>query len=416
MPIIYGDMSDNEADTEPDIGPADDRGEAVGAMEPMLVSSSSPHRARLADLALEVAERSSGLTQSLPEGVVSALSELVRAMNCYYSNLIEGHATHPVDIERALKNEFSADPEQRDLQLEAKAHIEVQAWIDEGGLVGRATTEASILELHRRFCKNLPDALLWATNPESGERVRVEPGIYRPQHVRVGRHIPISPGALPRFMQRYEAAYSNLGRVDALIASATAHHRLLWIHPFVDGNGRVVRLMSYAMLKDALDTGGIWSIARGLARNEAEYKSHLQACDGARRGDRDGRGSLSEDALARFAIFFLATCLDQIDFMKNLVEPSRLRSRILIWVEEEVRGDRLPPNSGAVLEAILYRGTLPRGELAGLLSVGERQARRVSAALIEAGIVTSETSRADLRLAFPARLAERWMPGLFPAR
>ena len=413
---MYGFMKENETDIEPDIGPAEDRGEPVGVMEPMLVSTSSPHRARLADLALEVAERSAGLKRSLPQGVVTALSELVRAMNCYYSNLIEGHATHPVDIERALNNEFSADPEQRDLQLEAKAHIEVQTWIDHGGLVGRATTEASILELHRRFCENLPDALLWATNPDTDERVRVEPGAYRRAHVQVGRHIAVSPGALPRFMQRFEAAFTNLGRVDALIAAATAHHRLLWIHPFVDGNGRVVRLMSYAMLKDALQTGGIWSVARGLARSEADYKSHLQACDGARRGDRDGRGSLSEDALARFSIFFLETCLDQISFMEGLVEPSRLRDRIHLWVAEEVLGDRLPPKSGMVMEALLYRGNLPRGDVAGLLSVGERQARRVSSALIEAGIVTSPSSRADLTLAFPARLSERWMPGLFPAR
>ena len=58
-------------------------------------------------------------------------------MNCYYSNLIEGHYTHPVDIERALKDEYSADPEKRDLQLEAKAHIKVQEWIDAGWLKAR---------------------------------------------------------------------------------------------------------------------------------------------------------------------------------------------------------------------------------------------------------------------------------------
>ena len=55
-------------------------------------------------------------------------------MNCYYSNLIEGHNTHPVDIERALAGDYSTDPEKRDLQLEAKAHIAVQKWIDEGGM------------------------------------------------------------------------------------------------------------------------------------------------------------------------------------------------------------------------------------------------------------------------------------------
>ncbi len=43
-------------------------------------------------------------------------------MNCYYSNLIEGHDTHPVDIERALRHDYSDDPRTRNLQLEAAAH------------------------------------------------------------------------------------------------------------------------------------------------------------------------------------------------------------------------------------------------------------------------------------------------------
>ena len=392
----------------------EDRNEPLGAMEPMLVSSSSPKRDGLADKALELAERSAGFRRSLPDGIVDALSDLVRAMNCYYSNLIEGHDTHPVDIERALNEEFSNDPEQRDLQLEAKAHIEVQAWIDEGGLEGAAARSDAIIEIHRRFCEKLPDDLLWVENPDSEERVRVVAGELRDRDVRVGQHVAISPGAVPRFLTRFEEAYRNLGRVDRVLAAAAAHHRLLWIHPFVDGNGRVVRLMSYAMLREALDTGGIWSVARGLARREAEYKRLLQACDGPRRGDRDGRGTLSEAALAAFVGFFLDVCLDQINFMEELVEPDRLRDRMLIWAVEEIRGDRLPPKSGLVLEAILYRGTLPRKDVADLLSVGDRQARRITSALINSGAVTSPTSRADLKLAFPAALAARWLPGLFP--
>src|SRR5690606_21003164 len=120
-----------------------------------------------------------------------------------------------------------------------------------------------------------------------------EPGVLRKRHVRVGQqHIPVSPGALPRFLKRFEEAYSGLGKAETIISAAAAHHRLLWIHPFLDGNGRVARLMSYAMLRDALETGGIWSIARGLARQESKYKAHLAACDDERRGDLDGRGTL----------------------------------------------------------------------------------------------------------------------------
>ncbi|WP_043739614.1 Fic family protein [Thioalkalivibrio nitratireducens] len=412
-------MSDSKPDIKADKSPAKDtvpadRGESIGLMEPLLISESSRHRRALTDLAVELAARSAGFRRSLPPGVLTALADLVRAMNCYYSNLIEGHDTHPVDIERALKNDYSANPEKRNLQLEAKAHITVQQWIDEGGLAGDATAPDATLEIHRRFCELLPEELLWITDPDTGEKIKVTPGALRHRDVKVGHHVPVSPGALPRFMDRFAAAYTKLGRTDAIFAAATAHHRLLWIHPFLHGNGRVARLMSYAMLLDTLDTGGIWSIARGLARNENGYKKRLMACDAERHNDLDGRGHLSEEALAEFTRFFLTTCIDQVDFMEKLVQPERLRDRILIWAEEEIRADTLPSNSGAVLEAVLFRGELPRGDVAKLLNVGDRQARRVTSALIDHEVLTSESTRAPLRLAFPARLAGRWMPGLFP--
>ena len=110
----------------------------------------------------------------------------------------------------------------------------------------------------------------------------------------------------------------------------------------------------YAVLREALDTGGVWSIARGLARNVDDYKRHLAACDLPRRNDLDGRGTLSEEALAAFTKFFLQICIDQVKFMEELVQPDRLRSRILLWAEEEIRIDALPPKAGNVLEAVLY--------------------------------------------------------------
>ena len=184
----------------------------------------------------------------------------------------------------------------------------------------------------------------------------------------------------------------------------------------MDGNGRVARLMSHAMLLEALDTGGVWSVARGLARNVRSYKSHLSQCDLPRHNDLDGRGNLSEEGLASFTHFFLQTCLDQVTFMEELVQPDRLRNRILLWAEEEVRAGTLPPKAGSILEAILYRGELPRGDVPDLLGTSDRHARRIVAALTERGVLVSDTTRTPLRLAFPAKLAPRWMPGLFPEK
>lgn len=236
-------------------------------------------------------------------------------------------------------------------------------------------------------------------HPASGQRLRVIPGALREHEVQVGPHVPVSPGALGRFLARFEAVYASGGRLDRVLSAACAHHRLLWIHPFLDGNGRVARLMSHAVLMEHLDTGGVWSVARGLARNEEEYKRRLMACDGPRRGGLDGQGQLSEEALAEFSGFFLRVCLDQVDFMERLMEPQRLRDRILRWAEEEVRNDGLPPRSGRVLEAVLYRGALPRGDVAGLLDLSERQARRITSALLSQGVVESPSSRARLQAA-----------------
>ncbi len=406
-------------DIKPDIhtahSPIPDCGESISMMEPMRLGEDSRHRAALLDDALTLAQESSALKSSLPADLVPTLARLVRSMNCYYSNLIEGHNTHPIDIDKALNSDFNVDPCKRDLQLEAAAHIRVQKWIDEGGLANPRTSDA-ILEVHRRFCSQLPHELLWVEDPSTSRRERVLPGQLRPSDVQVGQHIAISPGAVPRFLARYNDSYSRLGKSESILATAAAHHRLVWIHPFLDGNGRVARLISHAMLLESLDTGAIWSVARGLARRIDEYKHLLALCDRTRRNDLDGRGNLSEEALAAFTRFFLSTCIDQVRFMRELMQPETLRARILRWAQEEAQLGKLPARASTLLEAILYRGELARADLPALLNTTDRQARRITAPLLDSGVFISESTRAPLRLAFPATLAHRWLPGLFPEK
>ena len=399
---------------KPAISPVVDRGEEVRLMEPLRLGEDSRQRLPLTELTVDLTARAAGFRRSLPPGVLRALAELVRAMNCYYSNLIEGHDTHPVDIERAMRADYSREPRKRNLQREARAHVTVQQWIDQGAMTAAPTSREAIREIHRRFCELLPEDLLVVEDPDTAAREQIVPGELRARDVMVGSHMPVSAGAVPRFLARYEDAYGGLGRAESILSAAAAHHRLLWIHPFLDGNGRVARLVSHATLLSALDTGGVWSIARGLARRQAEYKAHLTACDQPRAGDTDGRGNLSERALVEFTRFFLEACIDQVSFMESLVQPGRLRDRIMIWAEEEVRAGALPLKAGSVLEAALFRGELPRSDVAALVDTGERQGRRIVSALIEAGVLQSTSSRAALTIAFPARLAGRWLPGLFP--
>ena len=121
--------------------------------------------------------------------------------------------------------------------------------------------------LHREFCSRLPETMLWVENPHNHSRVRVEPGVPRDGEVEVGDHLPPSAAALPRFLARFDEVYDprHLSKMRQIVAIAAAHHRFLWIHPFYDGNGRVTRLMSHAVLTRMGIGSSLWSVARGLA-------------------------------------------------------------------------------------------------------------------------------------------------------
>ena len=393
--------------------PVDD-GESIGRVEPLVLGAEAPCRPALIDLALELLREATALRASLPENLAVPVADVVRSMNCYYSNLIEGHDTHPLEIERALRQDFSDDPEQRDLQLEAKAHIEVQRWIDEGNLDGRALTVDGVRDVHRRFCERLPEELLRARSRDGAIDARVVPGAWRETHVRVGRHVPVSPGAIPRFMTRFERAFRGHGPTETLLAAASAHHRLLWIHPFADGNGRVARLMSHAVLRETLDSASLWSVARGLARHVDEYRRLLAEADLPRRNDLDGRGHLGEAALGDFVEFFLRTAADQVRFMTSLVRPRELRARIVGWAATAIEEGELPVGADRLVREALD-GDVARASVPAVIDRGDRQARRVTSALLETGVLRSSGPKSALALGLPAGLAPRLLPGLFPS-
>jgi Fic family protein len=384
-------------------------------MEPMLPEESNRE---LEDVAFELTSKASSLAGHVNPTVTLSIGNLVRSMNCYYSNLLEGHDTHPRDIDRALQRNFSSQPKKRALQLEAVAHIEVQKAIDEGtDDPSEPLTTTYALWLHREFCRRLPEDMLWVEDPHSHRRIRVEPGELRNDEVEVGRHLPPAAAALPKFLARFEEAYNprTLSKIRQIVALAASHHRFLWIHPFFDGNGRVVRLMSHTILKRMGIGSSLWSVARGLARSADRYKGLLMAADQPRRGDLDGRGALSQSALVEFCQFFLATCVDQIEFMRSILEPSELLRRIEIYVEEEVRAERLPKGTFPLLREGLLAGEFERGNADTITGYGERMARSVVSKLVERGLLVSSSPKGPVRLGFPLTIVERWFPSLYPS-
>ena len=139
-----------------------------------------------------------------------------------------------------------------------------------------------------------------------------------------------------------------------LVAMAAAHQRLGWIHPFVDGNGRVMRLHTHTLLSALGYTGGLWSPLRGFARTVDRYYAYLAAADEPRRGDLDGRGNLSESALVGWIDYVLDVCLDQVAFMRSMGDLGTMEGRIAACLSFEQESSK----SGVRLDALLPSAAL----------------------------------------------------------
>lgn len=367
---------------------------------------------RLGPLAGDVLKASYKLQGRLSPDMARVLRELVRAMNSYYSNRIEGQSTHPQNIDKALRKDFSAQPDTARKQRIALAHMEAEQALEDKGLVGDAALHSEVLlQAHAALYGRLeaPDRLTDEGRP-------IDPGQLRNEDVAVGRHHPPVHTALGAFLARadkvYEQALSPEGR---LIAIACAHHRLMWVHPFLDGNGRACRLQTHAALFDI--SQGLWSVNRGLARNRESYYLHLAEADMGRKGDLDGRGQLSESALVAWCTHFLKTCLDQASFMEKMLDVEGLKTRVATLMQVRMGTH---PGKGYRQEAILplqyvmSAGPVTRGEFTQMMGLDERTARKSISQLLGDGLLLSDSHRAPLRPGLPLDALGILFPSLYP--
>ena len=386
--------------------------ESVQRIEPFTLRSATDE---LAALMMKMAAGAAVLDHALHPKTAAQLAGAVRIMNCYYSNMIEGHNTRPREIEQAMNGVFTSDPERRNLQIEARAHVRVQQQIDrlhaEGNLPD-PTSSSFIRWIHQEFFKNMPDDFRHL------EGVEVVPGQWRaePPEVAVGQHQPPSFHRVPEFMDYFEAQYGSIRALEAVrvLAIPAAHHRLNYIHPFRDGNGRVSRLMSHAMiLRAGLGSSGLWSISRGLARglnDPTQYKVMMSGADTQRQGDFDGRGNLSQRALREFTAWFFRVSIDQIEFMTEQFEFRSLSGRLRELVKSE---QTVPEQAVPLLQTVLREGEVERGDAAGAMGVAERTGRRIVQQLIDRGLLASDTPKGKLHIEFPQDCLDRLFPRLY---
>ena len=391
-------------------------------MEPLFPGESKS----LVDLAMKVYADAAELGGMVHPITRKEIARLLRHINSYYSNRIEGEHTTPADIEKAVKKEYSDDEDKKRLQLLSVAHIDVQKLIDErfdSGENINVCSKAFLCWIHKEFYERVPEHYLMIYHPDREEYITMVPGKLRTEHVKVGNHIPPKWESLPDFLKRFEEVYTSdsvMGH-KKLITAAASHHRLAWVHPFLDGNGRVSRLFTYAFMRKAgIESHGLWTLSRGFARRTDDYKNMLAIADSSRRGDLDGRGNLSEKGLTEFSTFFFEVAADQITFMKKLLALDGLHKRIVSYVNrraDEALPDEkvLRPEAKYVLTEVMMRGEIARGEVPRLIGLGERTATDLISQLIEEELVTSDNHRAPIRFHVPGKVVGYYFPDLYPA-
>ena len=347
---------------------------------------------------------------------MATVAPLLRKMNSYYTNRIEGQHALPAQIDEALKQQFSGDAKTQRNQRFAIAHIDTElsaeqtypAYSDWRSLLKPTV----IAQLHNNLFARLPDNDL---ADEHG--VLLIPGEFRKNEVTIGNHLAPTAVSIPKFLQRFNDFYAQTRNGElAIVAAAAMHHRLAWIHPFADGNGRVARLHSHLLLHTMGLTNGAWSPLRGLARTQTKYYATLANADAPRRGDLDGRGNLSEQALLEFIDYFLGVCIDQASFMGDMLDTKTMQDRIAACLayESQRTNSQIKMDALRPLHYLFTTGTLQRGEFKQMTGLTVRSSERCLKDLLDRELLVSDSPKGSLAFGIPLHALRFYFPALWP--
>lgn len=379
----------------------------------------------LKDMAQEVIVASSTLDGRIAPGTALALGDRLRFLNSYYSNLIEGHKTSVIEIESALNKDFSKNEQKRYAQELCAAHVLAERALMSEVLI---TPPENICDfsfvgnIHKKFYDALPSRHQFTHGQNGFTQHAVMPGKMRDALVSVdGGRTAHGPEPAKMFSKYREFAKVfnpvNFHGDERLIAAAASHHRLSWLHPFRDGNGRVIRLFSGLYLtRIGINKSNLWSLSRGLSRDKQWYMTNLQSAD----SPAEDRKHFDQDFFADYCLYFLEVCLDQIRFMDEILALSRIDARIDGYIRDRdaTRGAVKPLDvrAGKLLKALFLQGAIPRGEAQSIMGMehqSDRQARRIVSQLVEEGLVRSDTHRAPLKIGLPTHVLRYYFPDLF---
>lgn len=355
--------------------------------------------------------------------VINAIKEMLRNVNSYYSNQIEAEGTHPIDTEKAMRKEYSNNDKEKKLQMLSVAHVKTQESLEKSISDGNnPVSKEFIKNIHKIFySQEGMENFLAVTNDT--RTVTLVPGELRNDNVKVANHIAPLYDEIDSLMNQFESLYKLYPYMtisQKLVYVLSSHHRLVWIHPFLDGNGRVSRLFLDTFLHSIGIRGyGLWNISRGLSRDVKNYKSNLSYADMIRQGNQDGRGYLSNRSLEQFVRFMLETSLDQIEYMSSCLKLDSLSDRIEKYCHSAnasfLRINPLPQGSDKLFKALLLKGEIQRGEeVQDIIGMKKTYSSQLVSELLNRYYLVSDGPRKALRINFNAHFASQLFPELMP--
>lgn len=335
------------------------------------------------------ADRLSGLCQP---GALGGLRGLLRAMNAYYAQKFEGLKMQPLEIEQALRGEQAADPEKAGRQRLALAHMATEAQLDVLGPQWDAKTVWSpqmVCDIHQDVFARLPEA----------DRAGKGGATLRPGALQTG------PAKVRALLEQWGNGYGGVhGGGMPVLAMAASHQRLRGIQPFREGSGRVACLHTHLVLGHLGLGHGLWSPLRGFARSQEAYRAHLAAA-------HDPRG------LEEWMHYVLAQCLEQVQLMTGLLAPQDMQDRIAACLGFEAHVVRQGVRTES-LRALHYlfatQGMLDRRDFKAMLGLGDRMATAQITALLQRGLLETDSPHGKLRFGVPQHALRFYFPRLWP--
>lgn len=284
-----------------------------------------------------------------PVPVFMQLKQVFHLLESLASARIEGNHTTLADY---IESRVSAVPS-NDALLEIRNIEEAMKHLEDTHPPGTPITEHLIRGLHTLTVQGLV---------REGDRT---PGAYRTGAVAIAQadHVPPDPIQVPTYMHEL---VEFVNRDDPpkydLLKVAIAHHRFAWIHPFGNGNGRVVRLLTYALLLkygfQVSAAGRLLNPAAVFCANRERYYEMLARADTG-----------TDDALEQWCAYVLAGIRDELRKVERLADHEHLKTRVLLPALAYGRSRQLvTAQEEAILATTIRRGIVKAADLAASMA------------------------------------------------